>query len=185
MPVYSGPGMTEIWLDDLEIGPVVDAKPFQTTARDKDNPAKLAPPSTGTPRPQSNPVNVDLRHDTLLLNGKPIYLRTALDQSFNPKGIYTAPDDDFLKRDLILAKVCGLNGLRIHIKPDEPRRLYWADRIGLLILEDMPNTWRQTPKARAARRSLARVPRWARFCVWSRRSRSPTRSRLRWRRSVS
>ena len=89
-------------------------------------------------------------YERILLNGKPIYLRAALDQSFNPKGIYTAPDDEFLKRDLILAKMMGLNGLRIHIKPDEPRRLYWADRLGVLILEDMPNTWRQNPVARRA-----------------------------------
>ena len=81
--------------------------------------------------------------ERILLNGKPIYLRAALDQSFNPKGLYTAPDDDFLKRDMIIAKTMGLNGLRIHIKPDEPRRLYWADHLGILILEDMPNTWRQ------------------------------------------
>lgn len=89
-------------------------------------------------------------YERILLNGKPVFLRAALDQSFNPKGIYTAPDDDFLKRDIIIAKEMGLNGLRIHIKPDEPRRLYWADKIGLLILEDMPNTWRQSPRARAA-----------------------------------
>lgn len=92
----------------------------------------------------------DAPYERILLNGKPVYLRAALDQSFNPKGIYTAPDDDFLKRDLILAKIHGLNGLRIHIKPDEPRRLYWADKIGLLILEDMPNTWRQNATARSA-----------------------------------
>ena len=87
--------------------------------------------------------------ERILLNGKPVFLRLALDQSFNPKGIYTAPDDDFLKRDMIIAKAMGLNGLRIHIKPDEPRRLYWADHFGLLILEDMPNTWRQNADARA------------------------------------
>ncbi|MDX2037964.1 MAG: glycoside hydrolase family 2 TIM barrel-domain containing protein [Isosphaeraceae bacterium] len=92
----------------------------------------------------------DEPYERILLNGKPIYLRTALDQSFNPKGIYTAPDDDFLKRDLLLSKVMGLNGLRIHIKPDEPRRLYWADKMGVLILADMPNTWRQSPRARKA-----------------------------------
>ena len=88
--------------------------------------------------------------ERILLNGKPFYLRAALDQSFNPKGLYTAPDDDFFKRDMIIAKSMGLNGLRIHIKPDEPRRLYWADRMGVLILEDMPNTWRQTTGARVA-----------------------------------
>ncbi len=47
-----------------------------------------------------------------------------------------------------LARSMGLNSLRIHIKPDEPRRLYWADRTGILILEDMPNTWKQDPRAR-------------------------------------
>jgi len=88
--------------------------------------------------------------ERVLLNGKPLFLRAALDQSFNPEGIYTAPDDEFLRRDMIIAKMMGLNGLRIHIKPDEPRRLYWADRLGVLILQDMPNTWRQDARARKA-----------------------------------
>ena len=84
------------------------------------------------------------------MNGKPIFLSAALDQSFNPDGIYTAPDDEFLKRDMVITKTMGLNGLRIHIKPDEPRRLFWADRYGVLILQDMPNTWRQNARARKA-----------------------------------
>jgi hypothetical protein len=88
--------------------------------------------------------------ERVLLNGRPIYLRGALDQSFNPKGIYTAPSDEFLKRDIELAKSTGTNFLRIHIKPDEPRRLYWADKLGMLIMEDMPNTWQQNPRARQA-----------------------------------
>jgi hypothetical protein len=94
--------------------------------------------------------------ERVLLNGKPIYLRGALDQSFNPKGIYTAPSDEFLKNDIAFAKRCGLNFLRIHIKPDEPRRLYWADKLGMLIMEDMPNTWRQDETARAAWESTLR-----------------------------
>lgn len=88
--------------------------------------------------------------ERILLNGKPIYLRGALDQSFNPKGVYTAPDDAFLKHDIELAKSFNLNFLRIHIKPDEPRRLYWADKLGMMIMEDMPNTWEQNPRARKA-----------------------------------
>lgn len=86
--------------------------------------------------------------ERVFLNGKPIYLRGALDQSFNPKGIYTAPSDEFLRKDIEAAKALGLNFLRIHIKPDEPRRLYWADKIGMLIMEDMPNTWNQNAEAR-------------------------------------
>jgi Glycosyl hydrolases family 2, sugar binding domain/Glycosyl hydrolases family 2, TIM barrel domain/Glycosyl hydrolases family 2 len=94
--------------------------------------------------------------ERILLNGKPIYLRGALDQSFNPKGIYTAPSDAFLKHDIELAKSVGTNFLRIHIKPDEPRRLYWADKLGMLIMEDMPNTWRQNDTARKAWESTMR-----------------------------
>lgn len=88
--------------------------------------------------------------ERVLLNGKPIYLRGALDQSYNPQGLYTAPSDEFLKADIELARSMGTNFLRIHIKPEEPRRLYWADRLGMLIMEDMPNTWRQNERARAA-----------------------------------
>jgi glycosyl hydrolase family 2 len=97
----------------------------------------------------------DADYESVLLNGEPIYLKGALDQSFNPDGIYTAPTDEFLRRDMELAKQAGLNFLRIHIKPDEPRRLYWADKLGVLIMEDMPNTWEQTSKARAAWQSTA------------------------------
>jgi Glycosyl hydrolases family 2, sugar binding domain/Glycosyl hydrolases family 2, TIM barrel domain/Glycosyl hydrolases family 2 len=91
----------------------------------------------------------DQPYESILLNGKPIYLRGALDQSFNPLGVYTAPTDAFLKRDIELAKAMGTNFLRIHIKPDEPRRLYWADKLGMMIMEDMPNSWRQNAQARA------------------------------------
>jgi hypothetical protein len=94
--------------------------------------------------------------ERIFLNGKPIYLRGALDQSFNPQGVYTAPDDAFLKRDIELAKSFGTNFLRIHIKPDEPRRLYWADKLGMLIMEDMPNTWEQNARARSAWESTMR-----------------------------
>ena len=90
------------------------------------------------------------RYKPTLLNGEPVYLRGALDQSFNPQGIYTAPSDEFLRRDMELAKSLGLNFLRIHIKPDEPRRLYWADKLGVLLMQDMPNTWEQSPRARQA-----------------------------------
>jgi hypothetical protein len=84
----------------------------------------------------------------VLLNGKPVYLRGALDQSFNPEGIYTAPSDRFLERDIALAKAAGFNMLRIHIKADEPRKLYWADRLGMLIQADVPCAWAISERAR-------------------------------------
>ena len=75
------------------------------------------------------------------LNNKPIYLKLALDQSYHPKGFYTFPSDKFLKEEIQRAKDIGLNGLRIHIKAEVPRKLYWADKLGLLIQEDIPNFW--------------------------------------------
>ena len=92
----------------------------------------------------------DLPHESVLLNGEPVYLRGALDQSFNPLGIYTAPSDAFLRRDIELAKSAGLNLLRIHIKADEPRRLYWADRLGILLMQDMPSNSEHSPRSREA-----------------------------------
>ena len=73
------------------------------------------------------------------LNGQPVYLRGALDQSFNPWGVYTFPDDDSIRRDIEIAKQSGFNFLRIHIKLEDPRFLYWADKLGILLMCDMPN----------------------------------------------
>jgi hypothetical protein len=92
----------------------------------------------------------DLPHESIFLNGEPVYWRGALDQSFNPKGIYTAPSDEFLKHDIELAKQAGIQFLRIHIKADEPRRLYWADKLGVLIMQDMPSASFQNPAKRSA-----------------------------------
>ena len=75
------------------------------------------------------------------LNGKPVYLQLCLDQSFHPTGLYTFPSDEFMKNDMLLTKKLALTGNRIHIKVDIPRRLYWADKLGVLIQADVPNSW--------------------------------------------
>jgi len=84
------------------------------------------------------------------LNNKPLYLKLTLDQSYHPEGFYTFPSDQFMKEEILRAKELGLNGLRIHIKAEIPRKLYWADKLGLLIMEDVPNFWGEpTPEAKA------------------------------------
>lgn len=75
------------------------------------------------------------------LNNKPIYQQTALDQAYHPDGFYTFPSDDFIKNEIALAKEIGLNGQRVHIKVPIPRKLYWADKLGHLIMADVPNSW--------------------------------------------
>jgi len=84
----------------------------------------------------------------IYLNGKPVYLRGALHQSFHPEGIYQYPNDASVRRDYELCKELGLNFLRIHIKAPVPRELFWADKLGILIMQDMPNTWTNNPTAR-------------------------------------
>lgn len=75
------------------------------------------------------------------LNNEPVYLKLSLDQSYHPEGFYTFPTDLFMKEEIMRAKNLGLNGLRIHIKTEIPRKLYWADKLGLLIQADIPNFW--------------------------------------------
>lgn len=82
------------------------------------------------------------------LNNSPIYLQLTLDQSYHPEGFYTFPSDEFMKNEIQLCKNIGLNGLRTHIKVDIPRKLYWADKLGLLVMADLPNFWGEpTPQA--------------------------------------
>jgi hypothetical protein len=42
---------------------------------------------------------------------------------------------------VLRARQIGLNGLREHVKVESPRKLYWADRLGVLIMADVPNSW--------------------------------------------
>ena len=75
----------------------------------------------------------------ILLNGRPLFQRLVLDQGFYPDGIYTAPSDDALRQDILLAQEMGFNGARLHQKVFEPRFLYWADRLGYLVWGEFPN----------------------------------------------
>ncbi len=80
-------------------------------------------------------------HSYITLNGKPVYLQTTLDQAYHPEGFYTFPSDDFMRDEILRSRRIGLNGMRIHVKVGIPRKLYWADRLGMLIMADVPNSW--------------------------------------------
>jgi hypothetical protein len=73
------------------------------------------------------------------LNGKPIYLRGALDQDFYPQTIYTPPSLDYIRDEMRKAKALGLNLLRCHIKVPDPRYLQAADEVGVLVWYEIPN----------------------------------------------
>ena len=74
----------------------------------------------------------------LALNNKVLFQYGPLDQGFWPDGLYTAPTDAALKYDLEVTKKLGCNMLRKHVKVEPERMYYWADKLGLLIWQDMP-----------------------------------------------
>ncbi|MGW7609508.1 PA14 domain-containing protein [Streptomyces sp. NPDC054766] len=73
-----------------------------------------------------------------VLNGKPVFMMATLDQGFWPDGLYTAPTDEALAYDLKMHKRMGFNAVRKHIKVEPDRWFYWADRLGLMVWQDMP-----------------------------------------------
>lgn len=93
----------------------------------------------------------------ITLNGKPVYLNGTLDQSFIPDSYFTFPDENYIRDEIWRLKRLGLNFVRIHIKPEEPLKLYWADKLGMLVMEDMPCFWGEPDaQARAAYESEAK-----------------------------
>ncbi|MGW2054727.1 PA14 domain-containing protein [Streptomyces sp. NPDC001840] len=86
-----------------------------------------------------------------VLNGKPVFLMATLDQGFWPDGLHTAPTDEALAYDLKAHKRLGFNSVRKHIKVEPDRWFYWADRLGLLVWQDMPamNTINPDAESRA------------------------------------
>ncbi len=95
--------------------------------------------------------SISIQGDRLLLNGRVFPLRMVLDQGYWPESGATAPCDEALRRDVELIKAMGFNGARKHQKIEDPRYLYWADVLGLVVWEEMPSAYRFT------RRSVQRL----------------------------
>jgi beta-galactosidase/beta-glucuronidase len=97
--------------------------------------------------------SIDVRDGKFHLNGRPYFLRMVLDQGYWEESLLAAPDGGALKRDVELAKAMGFNGVRKHQKVEDPRYLYWADRLGLLVWSELPSAYSFTPA------SIARLTR--------------------------
>lgn len=91
--------------------------------------------------------SVEAVRDRFMLNGRPYPLRLVLDQGYWPETLMAAPSDEALRRDVELAKEMGFNGVRKHQKIENPRYLYWADKLGLMVWEEMPSAYRFTRTA--------------------------------------
>lgn len=86
--------------------------------------------------------SIGVQGNRVTLNGRPYTPRMVLDQGYWPESGLTAPHDDALKRDVELTKELGFNGARKHQKIEDPRYLFWADTLGLLVWEEMPSAYR-------------------------------------------
>jgi beta-galactosidase/beta-glucuronidase len=82
---------------------------------------------------------IELRDGKFLLNGSSVYLQMILDQGYWPQSLLTAPSDEAIQTDIGWAKAFGFNGVRKHQKIEDPRWLYWCDRLGVMVWEEMPN----------------------------------------------
>ncbi|HEU4652893.1 MAG TPA: glycoside hydrolase family 2 TIM barrel-domain containing protein [Steroidobacteraceae bacterium] len=91
--------------------------------------------------------SISTQRERLMLNGRPFNMRLVLDQGYWADSLMTAPTDDALRLDVELAKAMGFNGVRKHQKIEDPRYLYWADKLGLLVWEEMPSAYRFTSRA--------------------------------------
>ena len=74
----------------------------------------------------------------ILLNNRFVLHNGMLDQGFWPDGLYTAPTDEALRYDIEMTRKLGFNMSRKHLKVEPDRWYYWADRLGLLVWQDMP-----------------------------------------------
>ncbi|HOL72795.1 MAG TPA: glycoside hydrolase family 2 TIM barrel-domain containing protein [Bryobacteraceae bacterium] len=84
---------------------------------------------------------VSVEGGRILLNRRPIYLKMVLDQGYWPQSNLTPPSDEAIQYDIKMTKEMGFNGARKHQKLEDPRYLYWADRLGLLVSSEMANAY--------------------------------------------
>lgn len=89
----------------------------------------------------------------LLVNDRPVTLRSVLSQGYWPESHLAAPSADALRREAELIGELGFNSVRVHQKIEDERFLYWADRLGLLVWGEMPATY--TFSTEAVRRTTA------------------------------
>lgn len=90
---------------------------------------------------------IDASGPTFRINGRATYLRMVLNQGYWPEGHLTAPSPEALRTDAELILALGFNGARNHQKIEDPRFLYWADRLGLLLWTEMPSAFASTELA--------------------------------------
>jgi beta-galactosidase/beta-glucuronidase len=81
------------------------------------------------------------------LNGVPYFVRSVLEQGWWNESHLTAPSPAHYRAEIEAIKSLGLNAARIHQKTEDPRLLFWADRLGLLIWGESAAAYAFSPRA--------------------------------------
>ncbi len=84
---------------------------------------------------------ISIESGRLCLNNRPYFMKLVLDQGYFPDGNLTPPSDEAIRRDVELTKEMGFNGARKHQKLEDPRYLYWCDKLGLLVWGEAANAY--------------------------------------------
>lgn len=84
---------------------------------------------------------VTIENGRFCLNHRPVYLKLVLDQGYWPESLLTPPSDEAIQYDIRMTKEMGFNGARKHQKLEDPRFLYWADKMGFLVSDEMANAY--------------------------------------------
>jgi beta-galactosidase/beta-glucuronidase len=85
--------------------------------------------------------DVGVKDGRFTINGERMFLRLVLAQGYWPESHLAAPSEDALRREAELIKELGFNGVRVHQKVEDPRFLYWCDRLGLVVWGEMANAY--------------------------------------------
>jgi len=105
--------------------------------------------------------SVGIGNGRFLLNDRPVFVRSVLEQGYWPKSHLAAPSPDALRQEVELIKSLGFNAVRIHQKIEDPRFLYWTDHLGLMVWGEIANAFEYNPLAvdRLTREWLSAVKR--------------------------
>ncbi|TNC20555.1 glycoside hydrolase family 2 [Georgenia sp. 311] len=91
--------------------------------------------------------SIGVAHGRLLLNDRPFHLRSVLEQGYWPGTHLAAPSADALREEVELIKALGFNSVRVHQKAEDPRFLFWADRLGITVWGETANAYAFSPRA--------------------------------------
>ena len=89
---------------------------------------------------------VSITDGYFMLNNRPYYQKMLLDQGYWEESLLTAPSDEAFVRDIELSKQMGFNGVRKHQKIEDPRFLYWADKLGFLVWGEIASAYTYSRK---------------------------------------